>query len=85
MAKLFLYRHYYVGTSSTQEATPSCCTFQGRFVKMSVIDGHVVWQTLMVPPNSNFSGVAIWGSSPSIDKTARLVFIATGMSPFLLE
>ena len=38
----------------------------------------------MLPPNSGYYGVAVWGSSPSIDVKRRLVFIATG-GPFLYE
>ncbi|KAK1777165.1 Quino protein alcohol dehydrogenase [Copromyces sp. CBS 386.78] len=32
----------------------------------------------MVPPDTNISGSAIWGSQPSIDPIRRQVFIATG-------
>ena len=70
-------RHYYVGVSSVEELE-DCCAFQGSFQKLSLKDGHVVWKTSMLPPNSGYYGVAVWGSSPSIDVKRRLVFIATG-------
>ncbi|KAH7404154.1 hypothetical protein KP509_15G012700 [Ceratopteris richardii] len=69
--------YMYVGISSLQEVF-TCCTFQGSFLKISASDGSVVWRTLMVPPNSNYTGVAVWGSSPAIDRERGLVYIATG-------
>ena len=74
-------RHYYVGVSSVEEVLEDCCAFQGSFQKLSLKDGHVVWKTSMLPPSSGYYGVAVWGSSPSIDVKRRLVFIATGGPP----
>jgi len=39
----------------------------------------VAWNISMLPkPAGNWSGAAIWGSQPSIDKERSQVFIATG-------
>ncbi|MCO5552472.1 hypothetical protein L7F22_005984 [Adiantum nelumboides] len=69
--------YLYVGLSSGEEVA-TCCTFKGSFLKMDLRDGRVVWRTYMVPLDLDYYGVAIWGSSPSIDAKRRLVFIATG-------
>lgn len=77
--------YYYVGTSSYQETAavpPNCCTFIGSFAKLEIASGTVVWQTYMLPDNlgqqGQYSGAAIWGSSPAIDRVRRQVYIATG-------
>ncbi|KAI5066203.1 hypothetical protein GOP47_0018827 [Adiantum capillus-veneris] len=69
---------YYVGVSSIEEFVTTCCSFQGSFQKLRLRDGHVMWKTSMLPPNSGFYGVAVWGSSPPIDVRRRMVFIGTG-------
>lgn len=49
---------------------------------MDIKTGHVIWQTKMIPDNGgkfgNYSGAALWGSSPPIDEKRRHVYIATG-------
>ncbi|KAH6554816.1 hypothetical protein KP509_1Z304800 [Ceratopteris richardii] len=75
---------FYVGVSSSEEALPieECCTFIGSFAKVDISTGKVLWQTYMLPDNGgklgNYSGVAVWGSSPSIDPKRNAVYIATG-------
>lgn len=75
---------FYVGVSSSEESLPitECCTFIGSFVKLEVSSGKILWQTYMLPDNGgklgNYSGVAVWGSSPSIDVKRNSVYIATG-------
>ncbi|KAL8172359.1 hypothetical protein V2J09_024163, partial [Rumex salicifolius] len=76
---------FYVGTSSREEDTSStttCCIFIGSFSKLDATTGNVTWQTHMLPDNlgviGGYSGAALWGSSPPIDTTRNLVFIATG-------
>ncbi|GAB4830257.1 hypothetical protein Ancab_040679 [Ancistrocladus abbreviatus] len=76
---------FYVGTSSLEEVTSTpvtCCLFQGSLVKLDVQTGAILWQTFMLPDNhgklGGYSGAAIWGSSPSIDKSRNLVYVATG-------
>lgn len=80
----FSHRGFYVGTSSQEESSSveKCCTFRGSFSKLNIKSGAIIWQTYMLPNNngnkSEYSGAAIWGSSPSIDPLRNLVYIATG-------
>ena len=63
--------------SSNEEAqtalTPSyqCCQFAGRIFGVSLYDGHVIWNTTMIPDElvgvGKYSGAAIWSSGVSID------------------
>ncbi|CAJ1828408.1 unnamed protein product [Sphenostylis stenocarpa] len=75
---------FYVGTSSLEEGlTPEeCCTFQGSFSKLDMKSGAVLWQTFLLPDNhgekGGYAGAAVWGSSPSIDASRNLIYIATG-------
>ncbi|EFJ24155.1 hypothetical protein SELMODRAFT_442585, partial [Selaginella moellendorffii] len=70
---------FYVGISSLQELVEAaCCTFQGSFQKLDLKTGKRIWRTSMVPENSSFYGVTVWGSSPSIDPKRGLAFIGTG-------
>lgn len=81
---MLLYRSIYIGTTSVEEgfSPDECCTFRGSFSKLDVKTGAVLWQTYMLPDNhgklGQYSGAAIWGSSPSIDVHRRKVYIATG-------
>ncbi|KAK8996032.1 hypothetical protein V6N11_076282 [Hibiscus sabdariffa] len=76
--------NFYVGTSSQEEALSieECCIFRGSFVKLNAKTGKILWQTFMLPDNfgsrGQYAGAAIWGSSPSIDVSRNLVYIATG-------
>ncbi|BBM99326.1 polyvinyl alcohol dehydrogenase (cytochrome) [Marchantia polymorpha subsp. ruderalis] len=75
---------YYIGTSSLEEGIDGidCCIFQGAFYKLDVKTGDIIYKVPMLPDNAGqtgrYAGVAIWGSSPSIDVHRRRVFIATG-------
>ncbi|EFJ14344.1 hypothetical protein SELMODRAFT_423793 [Selaginella moellendorffii] len=70
---------YFVGVSSAQEVfEPDCCSFQGSFQKLDLRTGEVLWRTSMLPEGSGFTGAAVWGSSPPIEKRRRLIYIATG-------
>ncbi|KAH7447712.1 hypothetical protein KP509_01G118300 [Ceratopteris richardii] len=75
---------FYIGVSSKEESLPieQCCTFIGSFAKVQVSTGEILWQTYMLPDNEgklgNYSGVAVWGSSPSIDPKRNSAYIATG-------
>lgn len=76
---------YYIGTSSLEEVRQEgCCTFQGRFFKLDLATGKILWSVRMQPDNGGkpglYSGNAIWASGPPIDTTRRLVYIATGNS-----
>ncbi|KAK3312671.1 quinon protein alcohol dehydrogenase-like superfamily [Apodospora peruviana] len=76
----------YQGVSSLEEGAPQvipgyrCCTFRGSMNAATLKNGRLrlLWSRDMVPPDTNISGSAIWGSQPSIDPIRRQVFIATG-------
>ncbi|KAL2644014.1 hypothetical protein R1flu_011601 [Riccia fluitans] len=75
--------YLYTGSSSSEEsATDICCSFQGAFFKLDISSGEIVWKIPMLPDNGGridqYAGNAVWGSSPPIDVTRRLVYIATG-------
>ncbi|KAF8399434.1 hypothetical protein HHK36_015299 [Tetracentron sinense] len=75
---------FYVGTSSVEEAlsVEQCCTFRGSMSKLDIRSGAILWRIFTVPDNNGtrgeYAGGAIWGSSPAIDVTRNLVYIATG-------
>ena len=78
----------YVGLASNEEAFANqdlsggvpytCCTFRGKFVALDVRTGQIKWATYMVPSDPGYSGAAIWGSTPAIDKQRGAVYITTG-------
>ncbi|MBA0605850.1 hypothetical protein Godav_018382, partial [Gossypium davidsonii] len=76
--------NFYVGTSSLEEevSIEECCIFRGSFVKLNAKTGKILWQTFMLPDNfgnrDKYAGAAIWGSSPPVDVTRNLVYVATG-------
>jgi polyvinyl alcohol dehydrogenase (cytochrome) len=66
-----------------------CCSFRGSFSALDAATGAVLWTTYMVPddpfPNNSdpddpgqYSGGAIWGSTPAIDAASNTVFVTTG-------
>lgn len=83
--------HVFVGISSNEEAVAyamsnnyTCCYFQGKFMSVNVAGSEpfIEWIFHVLPSNGGqpglYSGGAVWGSSPSIDRSRDLVFIATG-------
>ena len=77
----------YVGMSSQEEgfaANPSypCCTFRGSVSAVSENTGAVLWKTYTVPDNGDttggYSGAAVWGSTPVVDPSRKLLYITTG-------
>lgn len=85
--------HVYVGVSSSESgyvainATYPCCSFAGSFHKVHARTGVKVWKWQSIhpslrtgPPSEQYSGAALWGSSPSIDKKRGLVFAGTGQN-----
>jgi hypothetical protein len=46
-------------------------------VKVNMGNGKILWQTYTTP-NTGFSGVAVWGSSPAVDPAAGVVYYTTG-------
>jgi len=75
-------RTVYVGVASQEEALAgfvpgySCCSFRGSLLAIDVDTGAVKWKTYMAP--DGYSGNAIWGSAPAIDKKRKQVYVATG-------
>jgi polyvinyl alcohol dehydrogenase (cytochrome) len=77
----------YAGVSSGEETLatlPSyvCCTFRGSVVSLDADTGQLLWQHFTVPDNhgqpDQYSGNAVWGSSPVIDPRRGLLYIGTG-------
>lgn len=60
----------------------SCCTFRGSAIAVNAATGQVLWQTFMAPSNGDqpggWSGAAVWGSSPVVDKARGQVVVSTG-------
>jgi polyvinyl alcohol dehydrogenase (cytochrome) len=70
-----------VGVSSKEEQWAGrpdyvCCTFRGSMLALDARTGAIVWKTYMTV--EGYAGAGVWGSSPSIDVTKGLVFVATG-------
>lgn len=73
----------FAGVSSLEELTAvepnnDCCTFRGSVAALDLKTGKVRWQTFMAPQFGGFTGNAVWGSSPAVDPSRRLVFVSTG-------
>ena len=76
----------FVGASSAEEVGADvipgyvCCSFIGTMNGLTFLHNRfeLLWSKPMIPIGSNFSGAAIWGSQPSIDRKRGQVFIATG-------
>ena len=74
----------YVGVASQEEAlaagfggTYTCCTFRGSVAAVDVTTGRILWKTYTTP-NSDYPGVAVWGSSPVVDTKRGSLYVATG-------
>jgi polyvinyl alcohol dehydrogenase (cytochrome) len=71
----------YIGVASQEEALAAFVpgyqlSFRGSMYALDLNTGAVLWKTDMAP--AGFTGVAVWGSSPSIDTQRGQVYIATG-------
>ncbi len=66
----------YVGVSSRDEALKSTPTFRGSVVALDATTGKLLWKTYMVPPG--YTGGAVWGSTPVVDRDLGLVYVTTG-------
>lgn len=75
-------RDVYVGINSIEQSLTDgergypCCTFRGSLVKLDADTGAILWKTYTTPLGS--SGVPVAGSTPAIDTTRGMVFVATG-------
>ncbi|KAI8475329.1 MAG: quinon protein alcohol dehydrogenase-like superfamily [Monoraphidium minutum] len=80
----------YTGLSSLEENVASraayvCCDFRGSVVALDASTGAVKWQTFTTPTapaGTNqtdwWSGAAVWGSAPVVDRQRGQVIISTG-------
>ncbi len=77
----------YIGVSSNEEgaaANPAypCCTFRGSVLAVDAKSGNILWKTYTIPENGGqpggYSGNAVWGSTPAIDPSRKLVYVGTG-------
>ena len=71
----------YFGVSSLQEELAATQKgfkpdFRGSVVALDERDGHVVWQSYMVP--SGFTGGGVWGSNLAVDAGRRALYATTG-------
>ncbi|KHN13633.1 hypothetical protein glysoja_019320 [Glycine soja] len=57
-------------------------TYLRGFSKLDIESGAILWQTYTIPDNhgekGEYSGAAVWGSSPPIDASRNHIYIATG-------
>jgi polyvinyl alcohol dehydrogenase (cytochrome) len=79
----------YIGVSSLEEGDPACfgalpayCVFRGKFVKLNIFTGSLIWQfNTSVGDSSNpygYAGAPVWGST--FPKMSGKVCFATGNS-----
>jgi polyvinyl alcohol dehydrogenase (cytochrome) len=79
----------YVGAASAEENAAAfipgyvCCTFRGSMSALDAKTGQVLWTTYMVPADDpaddgQYSGGAVWGSTPAIDPASKTVYVTTG-------
>lgn len=66
-----------------------CCSFRGSVVSLDLQTGSVRWQTFLTPAGTSlpagllsfgdkgYSGVAVYGGSPSVDLLRRQIYVAT--------
>jgi len=72
----------YVGVSSLEEGFAAlipgypCCSFRGSMLALDLDTGAILWKTYTAP--EDYTGNAVWGSSPAIDTKRGQLYIATG-------
>ena len=66
----------YVGTSSKAETLDRPVTFRGSVLALDAQTGRILWQTYLAP--QGYTGAAVWGSTPVVDRGTGLVYVATG-------
>jgi polyvinyl alcohol dehydrogenase (cytochrome) len=74
----------YVGVSSNEEFTAAvvpgypCCSFRGSILALDLKTGAILWKTYTVPNLPEYSGGAVWGSTPVVDAKRQSLYITTG-------
>jgi polyvinyl alcohol dehydrogenase (cytochrome) len=66
----------YLGVSSDEEHSPSCCSFRGSVVALNAATGQILWKTYTVP--DGYTGGGVWGSTPAVDPADNMLYVATG-------
>jgi polyvinyl alcohol dehydrogenase (cytochrome) len=72
----------YVGVASFEELYAAvipgyqCCTFRGSLLALDAQTGEIVWKSYTAP--EGYSGNAVWGSTPVVDRVRKSVYISTG-------
>jgi polyvinyl alcohol dehydrogenase (cytochrome) len=72
----------YVGVASFEEIiaaldpTYPCCHERGSISALNAKTGAVLWKTFTVP--QGYSGGAVWGSTPALDKSRGSLYVSTG-------
>ncbi len=74
-------KRVYVGVASQEEALAAFVpgyqlSFRGSMLALDLDTGAILWQTFTAP--EDYTGNAVWGSSPAIDTKRGQVYIATG-------
>ncbi len=71
----------YLGVSSDQETLASknpgfVPDFRGSVAALDLTDGHVIWQTYIVP--QGYTGGSVWASNLAVDMARSTVYVPTG-------
>ena len=71
----------YVGVASQEEALAAfvpgyVLSFRGSMLALDLDTGAIIWKTYMAP--TDYTGNAVWGSSPAVDPKRGQLYIATG-------
>ncbi|HTJ26236.1 MAG TPA: PQQ-binding-like beta-propeller repeat protein [Candidatus Limnocylindria bacterium] len=68
----------YTGVSSKTEHTDNTPTFRGSVEALDARTGKILWKTYTVP--TGFTGGAVWGSQPVVDRKTGMLYVTTGNS-----
>lgn len=76
-------KHVFVGIASREEALAAlsgypCCSFRGSVVSLDVKTGQIVWRTYTAPGLPGYSGNAVWGGMPAVDRASGTLYVTTG-------
>jgi polyvinyl alcohol dehydrogenase (cytochrome) len=66
----------YLGVSSKAELLDGPTGFRGSVQALDARTGAVIWRTFVTPVG--YTGVAVWGSTPVVDRETGLIYVATG-------
>jgi polyvinyl alcohol dehydrogenase (cytochrome) len=74
-------KRVYIGVASLEEALAAFVpgyqlSFRGSMLALDLDTGAILWKTYTAP--NDYTGNAVWGSSPAIDTKRGQIYIATG-------